>query len=107
MRAPVDAAPLLEKLASEKEIDGGIALARFNSNRPNDFLVCVTETNTRAEIDALVEGLNQTSTTKSQRHEEKGFLLRDFEPSWQERRTNHLIEARPARPTPGLVAGWC
>ena len=30
----------------EKGIDGGIALSRFISDRPNDFLVCVTETNT-------------------------------------------------------------
>ena len=35
---------LLEKLASEKGIDGGIALSRFDTDRPNDFLVCVTET---------------------------------------------------------------
>jgi len=48
---------LLERLANEKGIDGGIALSRFDSNRPNDFLVCVTETNTREQIDALVDGL--------------------------------------------------
>jgi glycine cleavage system P protein (glycine dehydrogenase) subunit 1 len=56
--APVEAAPLLDKLAREKGIDGGIALSRFDPDRPNDFLVCVTETNTRAQIDALVEGLS-------------------------------------------------
>src|SRR5205807_1423530 len=56
VRAPVPAASLLERLAAESGIDGGIALSRFDSNRANDFLVCVTETNTRAEIDALVEG---------------------------------------------------
>jgi glycine dehydrogenase subunit 1 len=55
--APADAASLLDRLAKEKGIDGGIALARFDSSRPNDFLVCVTETNTREQIDALVEGL--------------------------------------------------
>jgi hypothetical protein len=27
------------------------------SDRPNDFLVCVTETNSREQIDALVAGL--------------------------------------------------
>jgi glycine dehydrogenase subunit 1 len=59
VRAPVEAAPLLDRLAGEKEIDGGIALSRFDSNRPNDFLVCVTETNTRAEIDGLIAGLKQ------------------------------------------------
>jgi glycine dehydrogenase subunit 1 len=57
VRAPGAASPLLDKLASEKGIDGGIALSRFDSNRPNNFLVCVTETNTREQIDALVEGL--------------------------------------------------
>ena len=59
VRAPVAASPLLDRLARVKAIDGGIALSRFDSDRPNDFLVCVTETNTRSEIDALVEGLSQ------------------------------------------------
>src|SRR5437660_3563255 len=68
VRAPVEALSLLERLANEKGIDGGIALSRFDSNRPNDFLVCVTETNTREQIDALVAGLNEISTTKSPRH---------------------------------------
>jgi glycine dehydrogenase subunit 1 len=58
VRAPVEASPLLDKLAREKGIDGGIALSRFDSDRPNDFLVCVTEMNTREQIDALVEGLS-------------------------------------------------
>jgi glycine dehydrogenase subunit 1 len=65
VRAPAAASPLLDKLARDKGIDGGIALSRFDSTRPNDFLVCVTETNTRAQIDALVAGLNQISTTKT------------------------------------------
>jgi glycine cleavage system P protein (glycine dehydrogenase) subunit 1 len=58
VRAPVEASSLLERLARERGIDGGIALSRFDADRPNDFLVCVTETNTRAQIDALVEGLS-------------------------------------------------
>jgi glycine dehydrogenase subunit 1 len=57
VRAPVAATNLLAKLADDKGIDGGIPLSRFNSNRANDFLVCVTETNTRDQIDALIEGL--------------------------------------------------
>jgi glycine dehydrogenase subunit 1 len=57
VRAPAEAASLLRKLASENGIDGGIALSRYNAERPNDFLVCVTETNTREQIDALVEGI--------------------------------------------------
>src|SRR5260221_935331 len=58
VRAPVEAVPLLDRLAREKGIDGGIALSRFDPTRPNDFLVCVTETNTRTQIDALVAGLS-------------------------------------------------
>ena len=61
VKAPVAAADLLEKLANDKGIDGGIALSRFNSNRTNDFLVCVTETNTRDQIDKLVAGLHSLS----------------------------------------------
>ena len=56
--APSEASTMLDKLAQEKGIDGGIALSRFDTDRPNDFLVCVTETNTREQIEALVEGLN-------------------------------------------------
>ena len=61
VKAPVAAADLLEKLANDRGIDGGIALSRFNSNRPNDFLICVTETNTGDQIDALVAGLQSLS----------------------------------------------
>jgi glycine dehydrogenase subunit 1 len=57
VRAPTEASPLLDRLAQQKGIDGGIALSRFDSKRPNDFLVCVTETNTREQIDALNAGL--------------------------------------------------
>src|SRR2546423_276357 len=66
VKAPVAAADLLERLANDKGIDGGIALSRFNSNRPNDFLVCVTETNTRAQIDALIAGLASLVQNRSQ-----------------------------------------
>ncbi len=59
VRAPASATDLLERMAREKGIDGGIALARFDSNQPNDFLVCVTETNTREQIDALVAALRE------------------------------------------------
>ena len=57
VRASVEASELLARLGSEKGIEGGLALSRYYSDRPNDFLVCVTETNSRQEIDALVEGL--------------------------------------------------
>ncbi|MBD0327198.1 MAG: aminomethyl-transferring glycine dehydrogenase subunit GcvPA, partial [Pyrinomonadaceae bacterium] len=57
VRAPIEAKGLLKRLAAEKNITGGLALSRYYADRPNDFLVCATETNSRAEIDALVEGL--------------------------------------------------
>jgi glycine dehydrogenase subunit 1 len=62
VRGPVDAIDLLARLGKEKSIEGGIPLSRFFSDLPNDFLVCVTETNTRAEIDALVDGLGSVSS---------------------------------------------
>ena len=68
VRAPSEASPLLEKLASKRGVDGGIALSRFDSNRPNDFLVCVTEMNPREDIEKLIQGLSDL-TTKTQRHE--------------------------------------
>lgn len=58
VRSPVAAAGLLRKLAAQKLIDGGLALSQFDSSRANDFLVCVTETNTRDQIDALVKGID-------------------------------------------------
>ena len=57
VRAPSDAAALLRRLAAESNVTGGLALSRYFPNRPHDFLVCVTETIKRADIDALVGGL--------------------------------------------------
>lgn len=57
VRAPGKALDLLGRLGKERGVDGGIALSRFMPDRPNDFLVCVTENNSRDQIDALVEGL--------------------------------------------------
>jgi len=56
--APGDAKELLSRLASEKNITGGLAMSRYFKDRPNDFLVCVTELNSRADIDALTDALN-------------------------------------------------
>lgn len=57
VRGPAPAQALLERLANRNGIDGGIALSRFFPDRPNDFLVCVTEINTREQIDLMVAGL--------------------------------------------------
>jgi len=51
---PVD--ELLSRVA-ENKILGGIPLAKFYPDMKNRFLVCVTEQNSRAEIDALVAAL--------------------------------------------------
>src|SRR5687768_2457104 len=59
VRGPLKSVELLSRLAKEKEIEGGIALSRFMSDRDKDFLVCVTETNTREQIDSLVSALNE------------------------------------------------
>jgi glycine dehydrogenase subunit 1 len=61
VRAPSEAAGLLRRLASEHNVTGGLALSRYLPGRPNDILVCVTETNKRADIDALAEGLKGSS----------------------------------------------
>ncbi|MDT7807742.1 MAG: glycine dehydrogenase subunit 1 [Acidobacteriota bacterium] len=60
VRAPVEAGGLLRRLATRDNVTGGLALSRYFPERPNDFLVCVTETNKRADIDALVAGLKQS-----------------------------------------------
>ena len=57
VRAPSNATELLSRLGKEKNIDGGLALSQFFPARARDFLVCVTETNTREQIDRLVDGL--------------------------------------------------
>ena len=59
--APVPAAELLRRLAGERNITGGLALSRYFADRPNDFLVCLTEVNSREQIDALVDGLKTLS----------------------------------------------
>ena len=59
--APVNARDLLSRLASEKNITGGLPLSRYFKDRPNDLLVCVTELNSREDMDALVAGLRSAS----------------------------------------------
>jgi glycine dehydrogenase subunit 1 len=56
VRAPKPAEEILEQLL-EKGIIGGLALSRYYAENPNDFLVCVTEMNTKEQIDDLVAGL--------------------------------------------------
>src|SRR5688500_4508336 len=57
VRAPQPAAEVLERLRMDAGIIGGLALSKYYPDRPNDFLVCVTETMKREHIDRLVESL--------------------------------------------------
>jgi glycine dehydrogenase subunit 1 len=57
VRTNKNGAELLETLRTEKGIVGGLALSKYYSDNPNDILVCVTELNTKKQIDDLVEGL--------------------------------------------------
>ena len=57
VRCPRPAVETLEKLRTENGVIGGLALSKYYSGSDNDFLVCVTETNTREQIDSLVSAL--------------------------------------------------
>ncbi len=61
VRATKNANEILEKLRVERNIIGGLPLSWHYSDFPNDFLVCATETNTKAQIDNLVEGLKSVA----------------------------------------------
>lgn len=56
VRGPKPATEILES-AREKGVIGGIALSKYYGGHDNDFLVCVTETNTKEQIIALIETL--------------------------------------------------
>ena len=64
VRGPLEAKVILSRLGSEHGIEGGLPLSQFFPDRPNDFLVCVTETNTREHIDQLVNGLSAITKDK-------------------------------------------
>lgn len=57
VRGPRPATEVLDKVRTESSIIGGLALSKYYSDRPNEFLVCVTETNSRKQIDELVAAL--------------------------------------------------
>jgi len=59
VRGPRDANEILGKLRTEGGIIGGLALSKYYSDRPNEFLVCVTETSSKEKIDELVAGLSR------------------------------------------------
>jgi glycine dehydrogenase subunit 1 len=57
VRTPIAAEEILLDLEHEK-ILGGIPLARFYANHPNDFLVAVTELHTREQLDLFADRLS-------------------------------------------------
>ena len=56
VRGTKPATEVLERVRGEGII-GGLALSKYFGGHDNDFLVCVTETNTREQIDSLVRAL--------------------------------------------------
>ncbi len=60
VRGPKPAFEILETVRG-KGIIGGLALSKYYSGRDNEFLVCVTETASKARIDQLIESLGQNS----------------------------------------------
>ncbi len=59
VRASKPAIEILSKVRTENGIIGGLALSKYYSDRPNEFLVCVTETMKKDDIDVLVRGLSE------------------------------------------------
>ena len=57
VRGTMPAADVLSKIRTENGIIGGLAISKYYTGHDNDFLVCVTETNTKSQIDAFVNGL--------------------------------------------------
>jgi glycine dehydrogenase subunit 1 len=57
VRGPGPAEALIKRLREDKGIIGGLALSKYYDDRPNEFLICVTETNTKEQIDNLVDAL--------------------------------------------------
>jgi glycine dehydrogenase subunit 1 len=58
LKTPVDAAALRGKLAA-RGFDPGLPLSRYYPERKRELLVCVTEMNTRTDIEDLAEALRE------------------------------------------------
>jgi glycine dehydrogenase subunit 1 len=58
LRTPIDPDRLNERLAA-RGILGGLALGRWYPEMPDGWLVCVTEARSRAQIDALVDAVQE------------------------------------------------
>jgi len=60
VETPKPAAQIVKTL-SRKGIMPGLALSRYYPERTNELLVCVTEMNTRAQIERLAAALKEAS----------------------------------------------
>ncbi len=58
VRGPKPAAEILESIRTNSDIVGGLAVSKYYGGHDNDFLVCVTETNRKRQIDDLCSGLS-------------------------------------------------
>ncbi|MDZ7814742.1 MAG: aminomethyl-transferring glycine dehydrogenase subunit GcvPA [Planctomycetota bacterium] len=56
---PQDAEKVIENLTAEEKIVGGLPLKRYYEGMDNDVLVCVTEMNTREQIDEYAAALGR------------------------------------------------
>ena len=57
VRGPRPAVETLERLRTCEGILGGLALSKYYGGHDNDFLVCVTEMTSRAQIDQLADAI--------------------------------------------------
>ena len=57
VRSSKPAEEILKTLRKKSGIIGGLALSKYYADRPNEFLVCVTETVKKEKIDTLVSSL--------------------------------------------------
>jgi len=60
VKTPVPAAEIVEKL-ERRSVVPGLALSRYWPERTHELLVCVTEMNTRAQIELLAESLKEAA----------------------------------------------
>jgi len=70
VRCPLPVQTLNDELLEEWGIIGGLDLGRFYPDRAGQMLLCVTEMNSREEIDCLVEALEEIVETWEEREEE-------------------------------------
>ena len=60
VRGPRPAVEILERLRTENGVLGGLALSKYFDGHDNDFLVTVTELNSKQQIDTLTNALKKS-----------------------------------------------